>query len=63
MDSISRHLSALFIIGILAFCSPLLIAFNRPVYLWGLPLLPLYLFVAWGGLILTAFLLAGRFKQ
>jgi hypothetical protein len=63
MDPVVRRLCALFIIGLLALCSPVLVAFNRPVYFCGLPLLPLYLFVAWGGLILVTRLLAGRHPQ
>lgn len=38
---------------------PLLLIWDRPVTLFGLPLLPLMLFLIWGGLIL-ALALVGR---
>lgn len=52
MNTISRRLAALFIIGMAALYTPLLGAFNRPGSFWGIPLLPLYLFSVWGLLIL-----------
>lgn len=60
MDVTARRLAALFFLGVLAFCSPFLEAFNHPGKWWGLPLLPLYLFTVWAGLILAAGLIARR---
>jgi len=57
MDKSSRRLAALFVIGIAALFPPLLEIFNRPGSLLGIPTLPLYLFAAWGVLILVSWLL------
>lgn len=46
---------ALFLLGVLMFVPPLLVVFDRPVKVGGIPLLYLYLFAAWSVLIaLTA---------
>lgn len=57
MDSVRRRLVALFVAGLAAFYSPVLVAFNRREELWGIPLMPLYLFAVWTGLVLAAALL------
>jgi len=57
MNITSRRLAALFVIGIAALYSPLLGAFNRPASFLGIPLLPLYLFTAWGALVLVGWFL------
>ena len=44
---IGRRLAGLFLLGLLLFNFPLLCLFNRPVMVVGVPLLYLYLFVAW----------------
>jgi hypothetical protein len=46
-----RRLAGLFLLGMLLFNFPLLSLFNRPVMVLGIPLLYLYLFVAWWGVI------------
>ena len=43
---------ALFVIAILALCPPLLTIFNRDLFAFGVPLLFIYLFCVWVGLIL-----------
>ena len=49
-----RHL-ALFLLGLVLLSPPLLSIFNGPGALFGIPLLYIYLFAAWGALIgLTA---------
>jgi hypothetical protein len=57
MDRPSRRLAALFVIGTALLYSPLLGAFNRPESFLGIPLLPLYLFVVWGALVVISYLL------
>jgi hypothetical protein len=55
MSATSRRLTALFVLGLLAFFSPVLGAFNRPLRLPGsLPLFPTYIFLVWAGLNLAA---------
>ncbi len=58
MDSLSRRLAALFVLGLLVFFSPVTSAFNRVESALGLPLFPLYLFLSWATLILAAWWLA-----
>jgi hypothetical protein len=58
MDMTSRRLAALFVIGIAALSPPLLVAFNRPASFLGIPILPLYLFTAWGVLIVVSWILS-----
>lgn len=45
-----RHqgLAATFALGLVLFLPPLLLVFNRPVRALGVPVLFLYLFLAWG---------------
>ena len=60
MDPVSRRLAALFVLGLVAFVSPVLGAFNRQSWFAGLPLLPLYLFGCWAGLVAAAAILERR---
>lgn len=57
MDVTSRRLAALFAVGLLLLYPPLLEIFNRSGSLFGIPILPLYLFTVWGALLLTGWLL------
>lgn len=58
MDPKDRRLAALFAAGLFFFYSPILTPFNRPVSVGGLPLLPLYVFAAWCGLVTLAWALS-----
>lgn len=58
MDVTSRRLAALFAVGLVALYPPLLGAFNRPGAFLGIPILPLYLFTAWGALVLACWVLS-----
>ena len=49
-----QRLMALLVLGVVLFTPPLLLVFNRPVRVLGLPLLLLYLFLAWGALVALA---------
>lgn len=60
MNTTSRRLTALFVVGLIALYSPLLGAFNRAGSFLGIPVLPLYLFSVWFLLVLASWLLAGR---
>lgn len=62
MDLTARRLAALFAVGLAALFPPLLNTFNRPGSFLGMPLLPLYLFTVWGGLVLLGWLVARRGK-
>jgi hypothetical protein len=58
---VAGRLVALFCAGCVAFGYPLLAIFNVPATLFGLPVLYLYVFVAWTALIVAvAFVLRGR---
>jgi uncharacterized membrane protein len=46
-----QRLVGLFLLGCVLFNYPLLILFNRPLEVLGVPLLYAYLFLAWAGLI------------
>lgn len=48
-----QRLVAVFIAGLLLLNYPLLSLFDRPERPFGIPLLHLYLFVVWGGLVLV----------
>jgi hypothetical protein len=50
----SQRLLALFALGWLLLNVPLLTLWDRPLSLWGLPLMPLALFTGWGLLIALA---------
>lgn len=58
MDMTSRRLAALCVVGIASLFSPLLGAFNRPVALFGIPVLPLYLFAVWGLLVVVSWVIS-----
>ena len=62
MDPTARRLAALFVVGILLLFSPLTETFSRQAVLFGLPLFPVYLFVAWGVIVAAAwyFVRGGR---
>lgn len=49
-----ERLWALFVLGLVLLLPPLINAFNKPLLICGIPLLYLYLFVVWGGLIALA---------
>ena len=53
MRTVAQRLAALFVIGVALFFSPLLLAFSQPEPLWGLPRLPVYLFLVWAALIVA----------
>lgn len=54
MDATTRRLCALLILGLVVFLSPVLGAFNRLSLVFGLPLLPAYLFACWAGIVAAA---------
>ncbi len=58
MRTVAHRLAALFVIGVALFFSPFLLAFNRPGPLWGLPRLPVYLFLVWTALIVATVILS-----
>jgi hypothetical protein len=60
MNVTSNRLAALFAVGLVALFSPLLGAFNQPGSLLGIPILPLYLFTVWGGVVLASWLLTRK---
>jgi len=57
MNKTSRRLAALLVIGITALSPPLLGVFNQPASFMGVPVLPLYLFTAWGVLVVAGWAL------
>ena len=50
--ALGERLVALFAVGVLLFSPPLLLLFNAPSSLFGLPLLYLYLFASWAALVI-----------
>ena len=50
---LTERLVATFLFGLALFNPPLLTVFSRPVMVLGIPLLYLYLFVVWLGLIVA----------
>lgn len=52
-----QRLVALFVLGFMAFNFPLLALWDHDVWVWGLPLFPLALFVLWFGVIVCLALL------
>jgi hypothetical protein len=56
----NERLVALFLLGLLLFNYPLLTLFNVPRVVLGVPLLYLYLFVAWAAVILVAVIVVHR---
>lgn len=64
MDNRFREsISLLFAAGVLAFSYPLLSLFDRPVLPFGIPLLYLYLFLAWLGVIGLLAVIMERFDH
>jgi hypothetical protein len=62
-DRSSQRLVAVSVLGALLFNYPLLALFNRPVLVFGIPLVYLYVFAAWAlviGLIALALRRAAR---
>jgi len=60
MNVTANRLAALFAAGLVALYSPLLSAFNQPGSLLGIPILPLYLFAVWLGVVLASWLLTRK---
>jgi hypothetical protein len=54
MDATIRRLCALLILGLVVFLSPIMGAFNRLSFVFGLPLLPTYLFACWAAIVVAA---------
>jgi hypothetical protein len=52
-------LVALFALGVVLLSWPLLTVVNRPVAVLGIPVLVLYLFLVWAGIIAVLFWLTG----
>ncbi len=50
----SERLISLFLLGVLLFSPPLLLIFDLPETIGGFPLLYLFLFIAWCGVIILA---------
>jgi hypothetical protein len=48
---VGQRLVAVFLFAVLLFNYPVLSLFDRPVPLVGLPMLPVFLFIVWGGVI------------
>lgn len=63
MDVTTRRLAALFVVGLLGFFSPGIGAANQPLTVFGLPLLPLYLFVFWAILVGAAWAAVRRGRR
>ncbi|MBI3453052.1 MAG: hypothetical protein HY057_09575 [Rhodospirillales bacterium] len=59
-SQIGDRLIALFLLGVFAFSPPLLAIFSVEARVFGIPLLFVYLFAAWGGLIGLLALAMGR---
>ncbi len=57
-----RHL-ALFLLGLVLLSPPLLSIFNGPGWLFGIPLLYIYLFAVWGVLIGLTALASERWRR
>jgi hypothetical protein len=57
MNTTSRRLAALFVIGVAALYTPLIGAFNRPGSFLGIPILPLYILTVWVILVVVSWLL------
>lgn len=54
---------ALFLLGVFMLVPPLLLVFNHPVRVMGIPSLYLYIFAVWLGLIGLTVLIARRIKR
>jgi hypothetical protein len=57
-DRTQERLIALFLLGVLVLTPPLLLVFNQPIRVLGIPILYLYLFLAWTVLIGAAAVVA-----
>jgi hypothetical protein len=55
-------LIALFVLGVFLFLPPFFLIFDRPIRLLGIPLLYLYLFIAWALLIALGAMAARRIR-
>lgn len=55
-----QRLVAIFFAGAMLLNFPLLALFDRPIEVFGLPLLHLYLFVVWAGLVIAVAWVAER---
>jgi fatty acid desaturase len=62
-DRSNERLVALFLLGALLLLPPLLLIFNRPERILGIPLLYLYIFAVWASLIVLAALIAHRIDR
>ena len=62
-DRSNERLVALFLLGLLLFLPPLLLVFNRPDRVIGIPALYLYIFVVWAGLIALSALISARIAE
>ncbi len=60
--SVERQ-AALFLLGVLMLVPPLLIVFDKPVRAGGIPVLYLYLFVAWTALIGMTAAISRKFED
>ena len=49
----NRRLFSLFLMGCLIVNFPIISLFNYPVFIWGIPVLYIFLFSAWGFLIIA----------
>ncbi len=56
----AERLVALFVLGVVLLLPPVLLVFNRPERVAGIPVLYLYLFIAWALLIGLAAAIVGR---
>lgn len=52
----SGKLIGIFILGCVLFCYPILSIFNSKTLFWGIPILYMYIFAAWIGLIFSIYL-------
>lgn len=63
MDPTARRLAALFLAGGVLFLSPFVAALNRTEPLFGYPAPLLFLFLAWGVLVVLACLIVRRGRE
>lgn len=59
----SERLISLFLLGVLLFSPPLLLIFDLPETIGGFPLLYLFLFIAWCGVIILAAIIVESAEQ
>lgn len=60
MKKKTRRVAALTIFTVLLFSPPLIVAVNRPATVKGLPLTPLYIFIAWALVVTLSFVVDRR---